>query len=129
MVEYLKKPLIPLAIAILLTGCETVDQIKEWSIPIINSTKKSIQLLDSSNEIKTEVIEKKTISIACGKGDIKVYLEEGWKIKSSTKQEVVCTWKNTTSRKGCNINKDKGCKITVPDKMGEQIIYSLQRKK
>ncbi|KGG17507.1 MULTISPECIES: hypothetical protein [unclassified Prochlorococcus] len=73
----------------------------------------------------TESIE---ISVACNKNSIESYLENGWKITSSVVSEVPCTWKTTKANKKCNIKRDKGCSITVPDKMGKKTTYTLIKK-
>ena len=59
--------------------------------------------------------------------DIKVYVDKGWKISNSISKEVTCTWKTQKANRKCNIDKDKGCRITVPDKMGLEIKYNLER--
>ena len=102
-----------------MTGCEQLEKIKSIELGIPN-----LQRL----ELKKTITEKKSIAISCNKGDINTYIEEGWEIKDTKKQEVTCSWKTEKANKGCNINKDKGCKITVPDEIGEQIIYSLEKK-
>ena len=110
-----KIPLL-LCFSMTLAGCGALKNIKELNIPKINPSL-----------IKQSKIEKKTIAISCGKGDINKFTDEGWKIKNTTKQEVICTWKTQKAKKGCDIKNDKGCKVTIPDKMGEQVIYSLER--
>ena len=42
--------------------------------------------------------------------------------------EKICTWKSVPATKGCDMEKDKGCKITKPDKIGEEKIYLLENK-
>jgi len=42
-------------------------------------------------------------------------------------QEKICTWKSVPATKDCNMEKDKGCKITMPDKIGEEKIYLLEK--
>ena len=42
-------------------------------------------------------------------------------------KEKICTWKSVPATKDCNLEKDKGCKITMPDKIGQEKIYLLER--
>ena len=84
-----------------------------------------------SEEILNENIksEKKRIEIkfSCGKGDISEYLDEGWVILKEDSLEKICTWKSVPATKDCDMEKDKGCKITKPDKIGEEKIYLLEK--
>ena len=100
----------------IVTGCSSLEKLKEIKIPNLKSS-----------QIKQTVTENKTIAISCKKGDIQEYIDEGWVIKSQKSQEVVCSWKVKKAKKNCNIDKDKGCRITVPESMGEQIIYYLEK--
>ena len=100
-----------------LSGCSSLQKLKEIKIPNLKSS-----------QVKQTVTINKTIAISCQKGDIQEYIDEGWVIKNQKSQEVVCSWKAEKAKKNCNIDKDKGCKITVPDRIGEQIIYYLEKK-
>ena len=73
--------------------------------------------------------EKKRIKInySCGEDGISEYLDDGWKILQEDSQEKVCSWKSVPATKDCNMEKDKGCKITKPDKIGEEKIYLLEK--
>ena len=73
--------------------------------------------------------EKKTMEInfSCGEDDISEYLDNGWIILKEDSQEKICTWKSVPATKDCNMEKDKGCKITKPDKIGEEKIYLLEK--
>ena len=73
--------------------------------------------------------EKKRIEIkfSCGEDDISGYLDDGWNILKEDTQEKICTWKSVPATKDCNMEKDKGCKITKPDKIGEEKIYLLEK--
>ena len=84
-------------------------------------------VLPQKGKIEKKVTQTKKVSIACNRGDIKSYIDKGWKIVSQQKDEVPCTWKTEKANRKCNIELDKGCRITVPDKMGEEIIYNLER--
>ncbi len=73
--------------------------------------------------------EKKRMEIkfSCGKDGIKEYLNDGWIIIKEDSQEKICTWKSLPATKDCNMEKDKGCKITKPDKIGKETIYLLEK--
>ena len=73
--------------------------------------------------------EKKRMEIkfSCGEDGISEYLDDGWNIIREDSQEKICTWKSVPATKDCNMEKDKGCKITKPDKIGEEKIYLLER--
>ena len=73
--------------------------------------------------------EKKTMEIkfSCGENGISEYLDDGWNILKEDSQEKICTWKSVPATKDCNMEKDKGCKITKPDKIGEEKIYLLEK--
>ena len=90
---------------------------------------------DNSNEIDNEInnennnSEKKQMEIrfSCGEDGISEYLDNGWKIVDEYSEEKICTWKSFPASKNCNMEKDKGCKITRPDKIGEERIYKLEK--
>ena len=73
--------------------------------------------------------EKKRMEIkfSCGEDGISEYLDDGWNILKEESQEKICTWKSVPATKDCNMEKDKGCKITQPDKIGEEKIYLLEK--
>ena len=81
-----------------------------------------------SNEINIEK-EKMEIKVSCGKGGISQFLNDGWIIVEQYSQERICTWKSFPANKDCDMEKDKGCKITTPDKIGEEKVYLLERTK
>jgi len=54
-------------------------------------------------------------------------LEDGWVILNEYSKEKICTWKSVPATKDCDMEKDKGCKITKPDKIGEEKIYLLEK--
>ena len=106
-----------LLIAIILSSCKTSIN-KEY--PTINS---------EENNIKNPDLEKKRMEIkfSCGEEGISKYLDDGWIIIKEDSQEKICTWKSVPASKNCNMEKDKGCKITKPDKVGEEKIYLLEK--
>ena len=73
--------------------------------------------------------EKKIMEIkfSCGENRISEYLDDGWIILKEDSQEKICTWKSVPASNDCDMEKDKGCKITKPDKIGEEKIYLLEK--
>ena len=101
-----------------LTSCRTsINDVN----PIINSEG---NINDNNNNLEKVKIE---IKFSCGDEGIKKYLDEGWIILKEDSQEKICTWKSVPATKDCDMEKDKGCKITTPDKIGEEKIYLLEK--
>ena len=67
------------------------------------------------------------IKFSCGDDGISEYLDAGWIILKEDSQEKICTWKSVPATKDCDMEKDKGCKITTPDKIGEEKTYLLEK--
>ena len=68
------------------------------------------------------------IIVSCEEdSDLEKYINEGWNIVKEYSEEKVCSWKSIAASKDCNIEKDKGCKIIKPDKIGEEKIYLLEK--
>ena len=67
------------------------------------------------------------IKFSCGEDGISEYLDDGWNILKEDSQEKICTWKSVPATKDCNMEKDKGCKITKPDKIGKEKVYLLEK--
>ena len=83
--------------------------------------------IESSEEIikKENSIE---ITVSCGEdNNLEKYIEEGWTIKNEYSEEKVCSWKTVAATKDCNLEKDKGCKIVKPDRVGEEKFYLLEK--
>ena len=100
----------------------------------ISSCKRSINKqypLENTNEnINDESISKKKrieLKFSCGEDGISKYLDEGWIILKEQSQEKICTWISIPATKDCDMEKDKGCKITKPDEIGEEKIYLLEK--
>ena len=91
-------------ILFLLSGCKTLE--KEF-----NETEKSIEIIISCDE----------------DNNLDKYINEGWNIKKEYSEEKVCSWKTIAASKDCDLEKDKGCKIVQPDKIGEERIYLLEK--
>tara|TARA_B100001989_G_C24377737_1_gene382702 strand:+ start:236 stop:580 length:345 start_codon:yes stop_codon:yes gene_type:complete len=104
-----------LLIIVLLSSCKA--SINKES-PIKNSIGN-----DNTNQEKKRI----EIRFSCGENGISEYLDDGWIILKEDSLEKVCTWKSVPATKDCNMEKDKGCKITKPDKIGEQKIYLLEK--
>ncbi len=88
--------------------------------PIINS-EENINIDANSEKRRME------IKFSCGEDGISDYLDDGWNILKEDSQEKICTWKSVPATKDCNMEKDKGCKITKPDKIGVEKIYLLEK--
>tara|TARA_A100001388_G_scaffold105841_1_gene77515 strand:- start:1413 stop:1763 length:351 start_codon:yes stop_codon:yes gene_type:complete len=104
------------------------------SIIFLSSCKSSIQNenlnIDSGeNIIKKSNGEKKRMEIkfSCGEDGLSKYIDDGWKILKEDSNEKICTWKSVPATKDCDMEKDKGCKVTKPDKIGEEKIYLLEK--
>ena len=106
-----------LLISIFLSSCRTSIK-KEY--PINNS---------QENNIENIVSEKRRIEIkfSCGENGISEYLDDGWTILKEDSQEKICTWKSVPATIDCDMEKDKGCKITKPDKIGKEKIFLLEK--
>ena len=78
---------------------------------------------------KNTDLEKKRMEIkfSCGENRITEYLDDGWIILKENSKEKICTWKSVPATKDCDMEKDKGCKITKPDKIGEEKIYLIEK--
>ncbi len=99
----------------LITSCKYIEKFDA----IIKSKEQPV--------IEKKITKKRTISLACGVGTIKDYESKGWKVVNTEEREVPCTWKTEKASSKCNIDKDKGCRITVPDKMGKEYIYTIEK--
>ena len=106
-----------LLIAIFLSSCKTSIN-KEYPI---NNLDKNIQ-----EDINSEK-ERMEVSFSCGEDRISEYLDDGWIILKEYAQEKICTWKSVPATKDCDMEKDKGCKITRPDQIGVEKIYLLEK--
>ena len=104
-------------ITILLSSCRTSIN-KEF--PIRN-------LENNIDDISNSEKKRMEIKFSCEEDGISEYLNDGWKIIKEESQEKVCTWKSFPATNDCNMQKDKGCKITKPDKIGEEKIYLLEK--
>ena len=80
---------------------------------------------------KDEVTENENsieIIVSCGEdSNLEKYINEGWTIKQEYSEEKICSWKTVAASNDCNLEKDKGCKIVKPDKIGEEVFYLLEK--
>jgi len=106
-----------LLITIFLSSCRTSTN---NDYPIINSEK-------NISENNNSEVKRMEIKFSCGENGISKYLEDGWIILKEDSQEKICTWKSVPATKNCDMEKDKGCKITKPDTIGEEKIYLLEK--
>ena len=88
-------------------------------------------LLGGCKTFKEKTTETKNsfeITVSCGEdSDLEKYINEGWYIAREYSQEKVCSWKSVPATKSCDMEKDKGCKLIEPDKIGEEKIYLLEK--
>ena len=101
----------------LLTSCKTGFNKEEL---IKDSKEKQIEQLNTSKN-------KMKVTYSCGEYGITEFLNDGWIIVEEYSEEKVCTWKSFPATKDCDMEKDKGCKITTPDKVGEEKVYILEK--
>ncbi len=106
-----------LLVLILVSSCKTLS--------------KKNQLIDNVNDNSIEKVNpdknRMEIKFSCGEDGIKQYIDEGWVIVEEYTEEKICTWKSVPATKDCDMDKDKGCKITKPDRIGEEKIYLLEK--
>ena len=81
----------------------------------------------SENKV-TEKENNIEIIVSCEEdSDLEKYINDGWKITQEYSEEKVCSWKTIAATKDCDLEKDKGCKIVQPDKIGEEKNYLLEK--
>jgi len=104
-------------IAIFLSSCRTS----------INNESQRKDSEININEVSSSEKKRMEIKFSCEEDDISEYLDDGWTILKEDSQEKICTWKSVPATKDCNMEKDKGCKITKPDRIGKEKIYLLEK--
>tara|TARA_Y100001968_G_C18959462_1_gene526965 strand:+ start:20 stop:364 length:345 start_codon:yes stop_codon:yes gene_type:complete len=111
-----KLTLLTIPFVILVTGCTP----KTYKIE--SNKEKQIEIKKNVN------MDKKTqkLKFKCTKDLISSYTNSGWKVIKKKEKKVVCSWKSIPANSRCDINNDKGCKITLPDKYGMEIIYIIE---
>ena len=93
----------------------------------INKENSIINEEDTISENNNSEKKRMEIKFSCGEDGISEYIDDGWIILKEESQEKICTWKSVPATKDCDMEKDKGCKITKPDKIGEEKIYLLEK--
>ena len=93
----------------------------------INKDNRTINSEENINENVNSEKKKMEIKFSCGDNRISEYLNDGWIILKEDSQEKICTWKSVPATKDCDMEKDKGCRITKPDMIGEEKIYLLEK--
>ena len=106
-----------LLIGIFLSSCNST----------MNKVSPEKDLQENINENINPEKKRMEIKFSCGEDRISEYLDNGWIILKEDSQEKICTWKSVPATKNCDMEKDKGCKITKPDKIGEEKIYLLEK--
>ena len=101
---------------------------------LLNSCKKTVnndELIIESVDPKSEQLirakNKMEVRFSCGEDGISEFLNNGWVIVEEYSEEKICTWKSFPASKECDMEKDKGCKITTPDKIGIEKVYLLEK--
>ena len=106
-----------LLLLIFLTSCKASENKEE----VIRNSE-----VQRSEKIKA-VKSKMEVRYSCGEDGISEFLNDGWIISEEYTEEKICTWKSFPATKDCDMEKDKGCKITTPDKIGEEKVYLLEK--
>ena len=103
---------------IFLTSCKTTVNKEE----LIKSPEQQ------ENKLLNTAKNKMEVRYSCGEEGVSEFLNDGWIIVKEYSEEKICTWKSIPATKDCDMEKDKGCKITTPDKIGQEKIYLLEKK-
>ena len=106
-----------LLLLMLLTSCNTT--VNKEEVTKDSEEKVSEQFNTAKNKME--------VRYSCGEDEISEFLNNGWKIVEEYSEEKICTWKSFPATKDCDMEKDKGCKITTPDKIGKEKIYFLEK--
>ena len=93
----------------------------------INKENQKKNLEKNINEISSSEKKRMEIKFSCEEDGISEFLDDGWKILKEDSQEKICTWKSVPATKDCNMEKDKGCIITKPDRIGKEKIYLIEK--
>ena len=102
---------------IFLTSCKSTANKQKLIIDSEQQKSQQTKLSKSKMEVR----------YSCGEEGISDFLNDGWIISKEYTEEKICTWKSFPATKDCDMEKDKGCKITTPDKIGEEKVYLLEK--
>ena len=100
-----------------LTSCKTNINKEEL---IKDSEDQNIEQLNTAKN-------KMEVRYSCGEDGLSDFLNDGWIIVEEYSEEKICSWKSYPATKDCDMEKDKGCKITIPDKIGKEKVYFLEK--
>ena len=106
-----------LLLLIFLTSCKSKANKEELIRDFEDQNSQQVKVAKSKMEVR----------YSCGEDGISEFLKDGWIITEEYSEEKICTWKSFPATKDCDMEKDKGCKITKPDKIGEEKIYLLEK--
>ena len=106
-----------LVVLLIISSCKTLTKKDTF----IDESNENIKKSSSSENNQLE------IRFSCGEDGISKYTDNGWVVVKEYTEEKICTWKSVAATKDCDMEKDKGCKITKPDKIGQEKIYLLER--
>ena len=106
-----------LSLLVILTSCKSTANQDELIKDSKDQKSKQINVLKRKMEVR----------YSCGEDGISEFLKNGWIISEEYTEEKICTWKSFPATKDCDMEKDKGCKITTPDKIGEEKVYLLEK--
>tara|TARA_Y100000816_G_C25857899_1_gene448002 strand:+ start:78 stop:425 length:348 start_codon:yes stop_codon:yes gene_type:complete len=109
--------ILPLLMIVTISSCKRIINVEQF----IDQSK------DNNEEGKDAEKKQMEIRFSCGENGITTYLDQGWIILEESTEEKICTWKSFPANEVCDMEKDKGCKITMPDKIGEEKIYLLEK--
>ena len=104
-------------LSLLLTSCT----LKDYLIQTKPNKENKIKL--NTNNIN----KKLEITISCENGSIDKYISEGWIVTKKYSEEKICSWKSVPANNKCDMDLDKGCKITKPDRVGVEVFYLLEK--
>ena len=89
------------------------------------------ELIKDSKQQKSDQLnitkKKMEVVFSCENDGISEFLNNGWVIVEKYTKEKICTWKSIPANKDCDLEKDKGCKIKIPDKIGKEKVYLLEK--
>ena len=111
-----KITLLPL-LTLLLISCSFNSEKKNENDNMIKNTLNKLKIKKETKKIE--------LDFTCTEVNIDDYVKDGWKVTDVTEKDVTCTWKSIKATPNCNLEKDKGCRITVPDKKGKKVNYVL----
>ena len=106
-----------LLLLVFLTSCKSTANKEDLIKYPKNQKNKQIKVAKRTMEVR----------YSCGENGISEFLNNGWIISKEYTEEKICTWKSFPATKDCDMEKDKGCKITTPDKIGEEKVYLLEK--